>query len=187
MGVSRNNGRGTPRSRTFPDRSKLNLEIGLKHGFRSGLEEINAKHLQAMGVEVNFEVTKVKYLVPETKHTYTPDFTLPNGILVELKGKLEPKDRAKHLFVKHQNPDLDIRFVFQRPHDRINKGSPTTYAKWCEKNGFKWATRLIPEAWVREEGPAIKPNGALVKGFKFNSEGGVEPTSYMEAADASAK
>jgi hypothetical protein len=157
MGVSRNNGRGMPRRRTFPDRSKLNLEIGLRHGFRSGLEEMNAKHLQNMGVEVQFETIKVKYTIPETKHTYTPDFPLPNGILVETKGKLEPKDRAKHLFIKHQRPDLDIRFVFQRPHDPINKGSRTTYAMWCEKNGFKWASRLIPKEWLAETGPETKP------------------------------
>lgn len=157
MGVSRNNGRGVPRRRTFPDRSKLNLEVGLRHGFRSGLEETNAKHLQSMGVAVDFESTKVAYTIPETKHTYTPDFTLPNGILIETKGKLEPKDRAKHLFVKFQNPELDIRFVFQRPHDPINKGSRTTYAIWCDKNGFKWATRLIPQKWVDEPGPSPKP------------------------------
>lgn len=150
MGVSRHNGRGTARGRVFPDRSKLNLEVGLRHGFRSGLEEINAKFLQSLGIEFGFEATKVSYLVPETKHVYTPDFTLPNGILIETKGKLEPKDRAKHIFVRNQNPELDIRFVFQRPHDKINKGSPTTYAAWAEKNGFKWAARLIPEAWVRE-------------------------------------
>ena len=157
MGVSRNNGRGTPKSRKFPDRSKLNLDVGLKHGFRSGLEEDNARLLQTLGVPVSFETTKVSYLIPETKHTYTPDFTLPNGVLIETKGKLEPRDRAKHLFVKHQNPHLDIRFVFQRPNDPINKGSRTTYAMWCNKNGFKWATRRIPEEWVREEGPAVKP------------------------------
>lgn len=150
MGVSRSNGRGMPARRVFPDRSKLNMEIGLRHNFRSGLEEINAKHLMAMGVDFGFENLKVKYKVPETTHTYTPDITLPNGVIVELKGKLEPKDRAKHIFVRNQNPELDIRFVFQRPHDKINKGSPTTYAAWAEKNGFKWAARLIPEAWVRE-------------------------------------
>lgn len=168
MGVSRNNGRGvstargeaagrTSRGRVFPDRSKLNLKAGLRHGFRSGLEEANAAFLQKLGVDFQFEATKINYTVPETKHRYTPDFTLPNGILVETKGKLEPKDRAKHLFVRHQNPHLDIRFVFQRPNDPIVKGSRTTYSMWCTKNGFKWAAKLCPEDWVREPGPEIKP------------------------------
>ena len=149
MGVSRNNGRGMA-VRKWPDRAKLNLEVGLRHGFRSGLEELNGKHLNALGVDFDFEGTKIPYTVPESKHTYSPDFRLPNGIYVETKGKLEPKDRAKHILVKLQHPDLDIRFVFQRPHDRINKGSPTTYAVWCDRNGFRWANRLIPEAWTKE-------------------------------------
>lgn len=160
MGVSRNNGRGVrkvPLRRNWPDRSKLNLEVGLRHGFRSGLEERNAKFLQAHGVKVSFETLKIAYTIPESKHVYTPDFTLPNGIIVETKGKLEPKDRAKHIYVKQQRPELDIRFVFHRPNDPIYKGSPTTHAMWAEKNGFKWANRLIPEAWLHEQGPEVKP------------------------------
>lgn len=136
-------------------------ERGLAHGYRSGLEELNAKHLKALGVEVRFESLKVPYRVPETRRTYTPDFLLPSGIIVETKGKLEPKDRAKHLFIKLQHPDLDIRFVFQRPHDKITKGSKTTYAMWADKYGFKWATRVVPEAWVREAGPERKPEEVL--------------------------
>ncbi|WP_284765058.1 hypothetical protein [Agrobacterium sp. CFBP2214] len=160
MGVSRNNGRGMKR-RAYPDRSKLNLDAGLRLGFRSGLEEINAKHLKALGYPVDFESIKIPYTVPLTRHHYTPDFPLPNGILVETKGKLEPRDRAKHVYVKNQHPELDIRFVFQRPYDKIYKGSPTTYAAWADKNGFKWATRLIPEAWLKEAGPQRKPKEVL--------------------------
>ncbi|CAE7866145.1 unnamed protein product, partial [Symbiodinium necroappetens] len=123
--------------------------ISIRHGFRSGLEETNARHLEALGQKVRFEELKIPYIVPETRRTYSPDFILDNGIIIETKGKLEPKDRAKHLFIKTQHPDLDIRFVFQRPHDKINKGSPTSYAMWADKYGFKWASRIIPEAWTK--------------------------------------
>ncbi|NKW09118.1 hypothetical protein HGG76_02415 [Ochrobactrum tritici] len=124
---------------------KTQKEVGLRYGFRSGLEETNAKHLEANGIRFGFESIKVRYTVPESRHTYNPDFhLLENGIFIETKGKLEPKDRAKHLLIQMQHPDLDIRFVFQRPHDRIYKGSPTTYAMWAEKHGFKWATQVIP-------------------------------------------
>lgn len=160
MGVSRSNGRGVSRAplrRQWPDRAKLNLEHGIRNGYRSGLEERNAKFLQAKGVKVSFETLKVKYKIPESNHTYTPDFLLPNGIVVETKGKLEAKDRAKHIYVKQQRPDLDIRFVFHRANDPIYKGSPTTCAAWAEKNGFKWAAKLIPEAWLHEPGPEAKP------------------------------
>ncbi|MBK1871547.1 hypothetical protein [Taklimakanibacter albus] len=134
---------------------------GLAHGYRSGLEEKNAKFLEAKGIKVAFESIKIPYTVPEIKRRYTPDFPLPNGIIVETKGKLEPEDRAKHLFIKLQHPELDIRFVFQRPTDPIYKGSPTSYAQWCDKHGFKWATKLIPEAWILEPGPKKKPEEVL--------------------------
>tara|TARA_Y100000310_G_scaffold69195_1_gene64634 strand:+ start:402 stop:662 length:261 start_codon:yes stop_codon:yes gene_type:complete len=81
---------------------------------------------------------------------YTPDFTLPNGIHIEAKGLFDPADRRKAKAVRKQNPDLDIRFVFQRPKAKISKGSRTTYAKWCEQHGFMWADRMIPPAWIME-------------------------------------
>lgn len=162
MGVSTKKWAGKPRKgRTWPKRVNANLENGLRHGFRSGLEETNARYLESLGQSVRFEELKVPYIVPETRRNYTPDFVLDNGIIVETKGKLEPKDRAKHLFIKTQHPELDIRFVFQRPHDKINKGSKTTYAVWAEKYQFKWAARIVPEAWVREPGPTKKPEEIL--------------------------
>jgi 3-deoxy-D-manno-octulosonic acid (KDO) 8-phosphate synthase len=51
--------------------------------------------------------------------------------------------------VKKANPDLDIRFVFQAPFNKINKKSKTTYAAWAEKNGFQWAAyHSIPVEWL---------------------------------------
>ena len=160
MGVSHGNWR-TRQKASWARTDKSQEAAGLRHGFRSGLEALNAKHLEAHGVSVSFESLVVPYVVPETRRRYTPDFPLPNGIIVETKGKLEPKDRAKHLLIKLQHPDLDIRFVFQRPHDKIVKGSKTTYAMWAEKHGFKWAVRVIPEAWMKEKGPDRKPEEVL--------------------------
>lgn len=130
---------------------RRNLDVGLKHGFRSGLEEKNARHLEAHKVPVLFEVRKIKYVVPEHRRTYTVDFELPNGILVETKGRLLQVDRAKHLLVKAQNPDMDLRFVFQNPSAPIAKGSRTSYADWADKHGFIWAKNLIPVEWLEEK------------------------------------
>jgi hypothetical protein len=141
--------------------ARIGKDPGLLHGFRSGLEDTNAEWLRKHGVEVAFESMKVRYIQPRTLHTYTNDFPLPNGILVETKGKFEPADRKKHLLIKKQWPELDIRFVFQRPSDKIRKGSPTTYAMWAEKHGFRWATKLIPVEWMQEPGPAKKPAEVL--------------------------
>jgi len=138
---------------------------GLRLGFRSGLEAANAKHLEAYGATpIRFEELKVRYLVPESFHTYTWDFTLPNGIIVETKGLFDAKDRAKHLLVKKQYPGLDIRLVFTRSKAPIAKGSKTTLAMWCEANGFKYADKLVPTSWIMEPGPAVKPEAVISKG-----------------------
>jgi hypothetical protein len=92
----------------------------------------------------------VRFTEPSKARTYTPDFKLPNGIIVETKGRFVTADRQKHLLVKAQHPDLDIRFVFSNSRARISKGSPTSYAMWCDKNGFRYADKFIPQAWLIE-------------------------------------
>lgn len=118
-------------------------------GFRSGIEVKVAKQLEEAGIKVEYETTKIKYVQPATNHTYTPDFVLPNGIIVETKGRFVAADRKKHLLIKQQHPDLDIRFVFQRSQNTINKGSKTTYADWAIKHGFKYADKEIPDEWLK--------------------------------------
>lgn len=97
-----------------------------------------------------FEPEKLKYVVPEKTRTYTYDFRLPNGIILESKGLFTTEDRQKMKLVKEQHPDLDIRFVFSNANARIAKRSPTTYAKWATTNGFPWAHKTIPPEWLQE-------------------------------------
>ena len=137
---------------------------GRRNGYRSGLEDTNADFLKQLGVNVQFETLKVKYEVPSKSHTYTPDFLLPNGIIVETKGLFESSDRAKHVLIKLQYPDLDIRFVFSRARDKIYKGSPTSYGEWATRNGFQWAEKTIPTHWLQEAGPSRKPEEVLADG-----------------------
>ena len=125
-------------------------KAALKHGYRSGLEDTIANQLDMMRVKYKYEELKISYTVPESKHKYTPDFQLPNGIIVETKGRFVTADRKKHLLVKQQHPELDIRFVFSNPRCRISKISKTTYADWCDKYGFKYAAKMIPEEWINE-------------------------------------
>ena len=125
-------------------------KAALKHGWRSGLEEEVAKQLDMMRVKYTYEEKKVSYTVPESKHTYTPDFVLHNGIIIETKGRFVTADRKKHLLVKQQHPELDIRFVFSNPRCKISKLSKTTYADWCDKYGFKYSAKMIPEEWINE-------------------------------------
>lgn len=137
---------------------------GMLMGFRSGLEGNNAKHLEALQVPVLYETFAIPYVVPQKAHRYTPDFLLPNGIIVETKGIWDATDRAKHLLVKLQYPELDIRVVFTRGKAPIYPGSATTCAEWADKHGFVWAEKLIPESWVREAGPSVRPEAVLAKG-----------------------
>lgn len=119
-------------------------------GYRSGLEDVVAEQIMSLGFEAEYEKHKIEYVKPERKAKYTPDFRLHNGIFIETKGKFETEDRQKHLLIKQQHPHLDIRFVFSRSKTPIRKGSPTTYADWCIKNGFQFADKRIPESWFYE-------------------------------------
>lgn len=126
-----------------------NKSYGLKHGYRSGLEEAISRQLTEAGVDFEYEKLKIKYQVNKTS-TYTPDFKLPNGIIVETKGRFVVADRMKHLLIKEQHPELDIRFVFSNANVRLTKTSKTTYGQWADKHGFKWANKLIPPEWLGE-------------------------------------
>lgn len=122
----------------------------LKHGWRSGLEEDVAKALTSAGIPFTYEEMKIKYIKPASEHQYTPDFVLDNGIIVETKGRFLIADRKKHMLIKRQQPHLDIRFVFSNSSQKLNKGSRTTYAQWCVKNGFEYADKMIPDSWIKE-------------------------------------
>ena len=114
--------------------------------FRSGLEEQVAKLLEGLGVTYEYESTRVPYTI---QHHYSPDFVLPNHVLLETKGYWDAKDRRKILAVKKDNPYLDLRMVFQSPYNKINKNSKTTYAKWCEKHDIPWTSyHNIPIDWL---------------------------------------
>jgi hypothetical protein len=128
-------------------------QVGLKHGFRSGLEEALAAQLNAAGVTFTYESFKIPFTEPAKKRTYTPDFQLPNGIVVETKGRFLTADRQKHLMVQAQHPEYDIRFVFSSSKQKISKRSPTSYADWCLKYGFKYADKTVPAAWIKESKP----------------------------------
>ena len=134
-------------------RSKSKIRTKAKaNGFKSGFENKIAEQLETKGIKANdiYEIEKVKYTVPASLHTYTVDWKLPNGILVETKGRLTLADRKKHLLVQQQFPELDLRIVFQSAKTKISKNSKTTYADWCDKHGIIWADKQIPAEWFGE-------------------------------------
>ena len=114
--------------------------------FRSKLEERVAELLDSLKISYEYESTKVPYTI---QHNYNPDFVLPNHVHLETKGYWDPSDRRKVLAVKRDNPDLDLRMVFQAPYNKISKKSKTTYAQWCEKHDIQWTSfHNIPLEWL---------------------------------------
>ena len=114
--------------------------------FRSKLEERVATLLKELGISYEYESTQVPYTI---QHNYTPDFMLPNHVYLETKGYWDAADRRKVLAVKRDNPDIDLRMVFQSPYNTISKKSKTTYAKWCDKHDIPWtAYHEIPMEWL---------------------------------------
>ena len=101
-----------------------------------------------MGGQAQYEARTVRYQVPAAEHRYTPDFVLGNGVIVEAKGRFDAADRARHLLIRAQHPDLDIRFVFQRASLPICKGSRTTCVDWCRRHGFQYADGAVPPSWL---------------------------------------
>lgn len=123
----------------------------IANGYRSGLEERVAAQLAAAQVEATYEAHSIHFTPPVKRRRYTPDFVLPNGIIIETKGRFLTADRQKHKDIQAEHPGLDIRFVFSRAAARLSKTSKTTYADWCERYGFLWAEGSIPETWLRED------------------------------------
>ena len=114
--------------------------------FKSKLEERIATLFVTLGVQYEYESEKISYTI---QHHYCPDFVLPNHVYLEAKGYWAPADRRKILAVKKDNPDMDLRMVFQAPYNKINKKSKTTYAMWCEKHDIPWtAYHDIPIDWL---------------------------------------
>jgi hypothetical protein len=130
-------------------RRNMATPSGIKYGYRSGLEDKVSKQLKESGVTFEYETLKIVYEVNETRK-YTPDFIFPNGMIVETKGRFVSADRKKHLLIQKQHPHLDIRFVFSNSKAKLNKGAKSTYGQWCDKHGFLYADKEIPEDWINE-------------------------------------
>ena len=116
--------------------------------YRSQFEANFARNLRERKITSLYEQDKIQY-IPKPR-TYTPDFYIKEGdFYVETKGRFFATDRTKHLLIKEQHPDIDIRFVFLNAKNKLDKRSRTTYAQWCEKNGFLYSEKRMPEEWMK--------------------------------------
>lgn len=120
---------------------------------RSKLESKFEEILKESKIEYEYETTKIPYIVPESNHNYIVDFSGSNGIQYEVKGWLSNhQERQKYILVKQQNPELDLRFVFDNPN-KLCGGTKYSHAKWADKFGFRWCSIKDVEqiqSWLNE-------------------------------------
>ena len=137
----------------------------IKYGYRSGLEHKVSMALDTINYNYEYESIKIEW-EDLAYRTYTPDFILGNGIIIETKGRFLVSDRRKHLTVKKQHPKLDIRFVFTNSKAKLSKGAKSSYSDWCIKHGFRYYDRIIPEDWLKEKGKNKHPKFIKFKGVR---------------------
>jgi len=129
--------------------------------FRSKFEHRIAVDLETRGVNYDYEreeweyFTKVRNGVCKDcngihvyqRRWYTPDFFLPNGIVIEAKGQFTASNRVTLKAIREVHDSVDLRLVFMA-NNRISKASGTTYVDWCEQFGFKYSIGRIPDEWL---------------------------------------
>ena len=137
-------------------------QVARKYGYRSGLEGRVAEYLSTLNIKFLYEKVKIEW-EDLTYRTYTPDFILPNGIIIETKGRFTALDRRRHVCIKKQHPNLDIRFIFTNSKSKLRKGAKSSYADWCDKHSFIYYDRIIPEDWLKEKKKGTNTHKSFIK------------------------
>ncbi len=126
--------------------------------YRSGLEKEAAAFLKDRQKKVVYEQLKIEWEDLRYR-TYTPDFELDNGILVETKGIFDNEDRRKHIAIKEQHPELDIRFVFSNANAKLYKGAKSRMVSggptgiYQKNGGQSWVLAVIQnELFLKQRG-----------------------------------
>lgn len=179
-----------PKAKTNPSKRTEASEKALTPHFRSGLEKAVATSLTQRGIPVRFEQTKIKYEVPARMASYLLDFELPNGIIVETKGRFDSDDRRKHLLIKASHPDLDIRFLFSNPNAFIGSQKSGAFRAWLKEThgilvvGAAVKAKYKPE-WMAtlEQRPSQTTYAMWCEkyGFKY-AKGPVIPQEWIDEA-----
>lgn len=95
-----------------------------------------------------YETDKIKYQV---EHTYNPDWKVKDSVYIETKGLFKAADRAKHLKIREQHPEITVYLVFQNPNNKLSRVSKTTYGEWADKHGIEYTTleKGVPDHWLK--------------------------------------
>jgi hypothetical protein len=122
-----------------------------KGTLKGGLEPIIAKQLRRIRnkINVSYETVALPYTV---RKNYWPDFVCqrPDGstFYLEVKGYFRAEDRVKLRAVKQENPGIDVRLVFGA-NNKISSKSKMRYSDWCDKYGFPYCIKEVPQEWFQ--------------------------------------
>jgi len=132
--------------------------------YRSKFEAKIAKELKDAGVKFTYETYSYEYEEPLRKNrakcgdcngtnlvrvgSYTPDFFLSSGYIIETKGRFTAADRRKMLAVKKDYPDEKIVMLFMRDN-KIHKNSTTHYSDWRMENDYEYAIGTPNPRWLK--------------------------------------
>lgn len=128
-------------------------------GLRSGFELEVAAMLDEKGISYDYETETFSWQekIPNARcgecggsayvdRSYTPDFFLSNGTIIEAKGRFTVKDRKIASAMKEQGRDIKLVFQF---NNKLSRKSKTRYTEWCEKLGIDCAVREVPDGWIQ--------------------------------------
>jgi len=144
--------------------AKRNKRGNIPHPFRSWFEYDVSCSLEEKGQTYTYEKESFELWFPVQRghrcgecgsrkvlkeSWYTPDFFLPNGVVIESKGKFTPLDRKKVLAMKNLHTSVDLRLLFQFDN-KLSKNSKTRYSTWCESLGIPYALGTeVPASWLK--------------------------------------
>lgn len=121
--------------------------------YKSKFEANFADSLHKKKIKFTYETISIDYTI---SYSYRPDFIL-NNFYCETKGYFSSEDRRKHLVIKKARPELDIRFCFQNSKTKLTKAKNSiSYAKWCERHGFLYCDKFIPDDWYMPNEKSIQ-------------------------------
>lgn len=125
--------------------------------FRSKLEEFCAKLLDEKGIEYKYESEKLQFASPVRggccvscggkdvvkQRTYTPDFTLADRTIIEVKGRLTSSERTKFRAIRSCNEHRRI-ILFFGADNKLSRDSDTRYSDWAKAQGFEYTIKELP-------------------------------------------
>lgn len=116
-------------------------------GLKSMLEVRTKAWLEEHDIPHSYESQRWTYQY--APQTYKPDFNVPDFV-IECKGKLTREVRKKLLAIIKSNPDKKLVLVFEKPNNKIDRGSKTTYAGWATKHNILWSDTVPTLRWFKK-------------------------------------